>query len=275
MEPKRRGLFYWIVASLLVLLWVSPIAATLLTSVKSLDELNQGRYWTWPETLRWSNYYDAFVTGGFSRYFLNSFVITVPSVLLTLLLSSVNGYVLAKLRFWGRDAILLIFIGGMLLPFQILLIPVFYLSSHVLGTYDTRLGLVLFHASFQMGFASFFMRNFIRTLPTGLIEAARIDGCSEARIFFTTVVPLMRPALAALSTLLFTWIWNDFLWSLILLQTDALKPVTVALQNLKGQWISSYHLQSAGAIIAAVPPVLVFALLQRHFIKGLTMGSGK
>lgn len=275
MEPKKRGILYWVVASLLVLLWVSPIAATLLTSVKSLDELNQGRYWTWPETLRWSNYYDAFVTGGFSRYFLNSFVITVPSVLLTLLLSSVNGYVLAKLRFRGREAILLTFIGGMLLPFQILLIPVFYLSSHVLGTYDTRLGLVLFHASFQMGFASFFMRNFIRTLPTGLIEAARIDGCSEARIFFTTVVPLMRPALAALSTLLFTWIWNDFLWSLILLQTDTLKPVTVALQNLKGQWISSYHLQSAGAIIAAVPPVLVFALLQRHFIKGLTMGSGK
>jgi multiple sugar transport system permease protein len=194
---------------------------------------------------------------------------------LTLLLSSVNGYVLAKLRFRGRDAILLTFIGGMLLPFQILLIPVFYLSSHVLGTYDTRLGLILFHASFQMGFASFFMRNFIRTLPTALIEAARIDGCSEVRIFFTTVVPLMRPALAALSTLLFTWIWNDFLWSLILLQTDTLKPVTVALQNLKGQWISSYHLQSAGAIIAAVPPVLVFALLQRHFIKGLTMGSGK
>lgn len=275
MEPKKRGILYWVVASLLVLLWVSPIAATLLTSVKSLDELNQGRYWTWPETLRWSNYYDAFVTGGFSRYFLNSFVITVPSVLLTLLLSSVNGYVLAKLRFRGREAILLTFIGGMLLPFQILLIPVFYLSSHVLGTYDTRLGLVLFHASFQMGFASFFMRNFIRTLPTGLIEAARIDGCSEARIFFTTVVPLMRPALAALSTLLFTWIWNDFLWSLILLQTDTLKPVTVALQNLKGQWISSYHLQSAGAIIAAVPPVLVFALLQRHFIKGLTMGAGK
>ena len=275
MEPKHRGLWYWAIATILVVLWISPILASLLTSVKTLDELNQGHYWTWPESLRWSNYYDAFVTGGFSRYFLNSFIVTIPSVALALFLSSVNGYVLAKLRFRGREAIVLTFIGGMLLPFQILLIPVFYLSNHVLGTYDTRLGLVLFHASFQMGFASFFMRNFIRTLPTGLIEAARIDGCSEARIFFTTVLPLMRPALAALSTLLFTWIWNDFLWSLILLQTDALKPVTVALQNLKGQWIASYHLQSAGAMIAAVPPVLVFSLLQRHFIKGLTMGSGK
>lgn len=275
MEPKQRGIVYWLIATLLVLLWISPILASLLTSVKTLDELNQGQYWTWPETLRWSNYYDAFVTGGFSKYFLNSFIVTVPSVMLALFLSSVNGYVLAKLRFPGREAIVLTFIGGMLLPFQILLIPVFYLSNHVLGTYDTRLGLVLFHASFQMGFASFFMRNFIRTLPTGLIEAARIDGCSEARIFLTTVLPLMRPALAALSTLLFTWIWNDFLWSLILLQTDSLKPVTVALQNLKGQWVASYHLQSAGAMIAAVPPVLVFAFLQRHFIKGLTMGSGK
>lgn len=275
MEERVRGPVYWIFATLLLVLWVSPLLASLLTSVKTLDELNRGEYWTWPERLAFENYYEAFVNGGFSRYFLNSLLITIPSVVAILFLSSAGGYALAKLRFKSAPYLLLMFVGGMLLPFQILLIPVFYLSNHVLGTYDTRLGLVLFHTAFQLGFSTFFMRNFVRTIPDGIIEAARIDGCSEWRIYRRIVLPLMRPALAALATLLFTWIWNDYLWALILLQTDTLKPITAGLQNLKGQWIASYHLQSAGAVIAAIPPVLMFAFLQKHFIRGLTMGSGK
>jgi multiple sugar transport system permease protein len=119
------------------------------------------------------------------------------------------------------------------------------------------------------------MRNFIVTLPRTIVEAARLDGCSEIRIFAQVVVPLMKPALAALSTLLFTWIWNDFLWALILIQSDELKPITFGLQNLRGQWVSSYQLQSAGALIAALPPIAIFVLLQKHFIKGLTMGASK
>jgi multiple sugar transport system permease protein len=275
MEQTRKGPIYWTFATALLLLWVSPLLASLLTSVKSLSELNQGKYWSWPETLEFSNYTEAFFAGGFSRYFLNSLLITIPSVGAILWLSSAGGYALAKLRFAGSEKISLMFLAGMLLPFQILLIPVFYLSNHVLGTYDTRLGLILFHTAFQLGFSTFFMRNFIKTIPDGIIEAARIDGCSEARIYATIVLPLLRPAMAALATLLFTWIWNDFLWALILIQSDSLKPITSGLQNLKGQWVASYHLQSAGAVIAAIPPVLIFAFLQKHFIRGLTMGSGK
>jgi multiple sugar transport system permease protein len=275
MEPKRRGLLYWIVATLLLLLWISPILASLLTSVKTLEELNEGYYWTLPRNFSLQNYVEAFTVGKFSTYFLNSLIITAPTVVAVLFFSSLNGYVLAKLRFKWNNKLLLVFLGGMLLPFQILLIPVFYLSNQFLHTYDTRFGVILFHIAFQLGFASFFMRNFIKTIPDGIIEAARIDGCSEWRIYSTMVIPLMRPALAALATLLFTWIWNDYLWSLILIQTDQIKPITAGLQNLKGQWIASYHLQSAGAVIAAIPPVLIFALLQKHFIRGLTMGAGK
>jgi multiple sugar transport system permease protein len=274
-EPKKRGPLYWTFATILLLVWISPIIATLLTSLKTLDELNRGEYWTWPAHLQFKNYYDAFITGGFSRYFLNSLVITIPSVFLTIFFSTLNGYALAKMRFKGRSQITLMYVAGMLLPFQILLIPVFFISSKFLGTYDTRFGVVLFHTAFQVGFGSFFMRNFILPLPNGLIEAARIDGASEWKIFTSTIFPLVRPAVAALSTLLFTWIWNDFLWALILIQTDDIKPITVALQNLKGQWVASYHLQSAGAMIAAIPPMIIFTLLQKHFIKGLTMGSGK
>ncbi|MBM3381535.1 MAG: carbohydrate ABC transporter permease [Betaproteobacteria bacterium] len=275
MEPKSRGPVYWIFATLLLLLWISPILASLLTSIKTLEELNEGRYWSLPRNFSLQNYVEAFTVGKFSTYFLNSLIITVPTVLAVLFFSSLNGYVLAKLRFRWNKKLMLVFLGGMLLPFQILLIPVFYLSNQYLNTYDTRLGVILFHVAFQLGFASFFMRNFIRTIPDGIIEAARVDGCSEWRIYSTMVIPLMRPALAALATLLFTWIWNDYLWSLILIQTDELKPITAGLQNLKGQWIASYHLQSAGAVIAAIPPVLIFAFLQKHFIRGLTMGAGK
>ncbi len=117
------------------------------------------------------------------------------------------------------------------------------------------------------------MKNYMSSIPDSMIEAARIDGCSESKIFFKIVLPVMLPAITALSTLLFTWIWNDFLWALVLIQSDELKPITVALQNLKGQWVASYHLQSAGAVIAAIPPVLIFLFLQKHFIKGLTLGS--
>lgn len=275
MEPKRKGPLYWTLATLLLIVWISPILASLLTSLKTLEELNQGLYWTLPQTFSLGNYIEAFTVGKFSTYFLNSLLITLPTVIGVLFFASLNGYVLAKLRFRWNQKLMLIFLGGMLLPFQILLIPVFYLSNHFLNTYDTRLGVVLFHISFQLGFGSFFMRNFIKTIPDGIIEAARIDGCNEWRIYSTMVIPLMRPALAALATLLFTWIWNDYLWSLILIQTDQLKPITAGLQNLKGQWISSYHLQSAGAVIAAIPPVLIFAFLQKHFIRGLTMGAGK
>jgi multiple sugar transport system permease protein len=275
LEPKVRGKLYWVFATLLTLLWISPILATLLTSLKSLEELNQGLYWTLPNEWKFENYYEAFITGGFSNYFLNSVIYTVPSVFFILLFSSMNGFALSKYRFKGRQSIVLMFLAGMLIPFQILLIPVFYLSNNVLNTYDTFTGVILFHIAFQLGFSSYFMRNFIRTIPDSVIEAARIDGCSDFKIYYSIILPLMKPALAALSTLLFTWIWNDYLWALVLIQTDELKPITVALDNLKGQWVASYHLQSAGSIIAAIPPVLIFAFLQKHFIKGLTMGSGK
>jgi multiple sugar transport system permease protein len=271
----QRGFFFWMCATLFVLVWLLPIFASVLTSFKTLTEINQGKYWTWPETFSFHNYYEAFVLGGFSKYFWNSILITAPSVVGILFLSALGGYALSKINFRFSQAITLVFVGGMLLPFQILLIPVFYLSNHFLHIYDTHAGLILFHVAFQLGFGSFFMKNFMSGIPTGIVEAARLDGCSEWTIFLRIVLPLTIPAMAALATLLFTWIWNDYLWALILIQSDDLKPITSGLQNLKGQWVASVQLQSAGAVLAALPPVLMFAFLQKHFVKGLTMGSGK
>jgi multiple sugar transport system permease protein len=144
-----------------------------------------------------------------------------------------------------------------------------------LGLYDTATGLVLFHVAFQTGFCALFMRNFIRSLPFELLESARVEGVSEFRIFWYIVLPLMRPAIAALAVLIFTFVWNDYFWALVLTQGASTQPVTAGLYTLNGQWVSSWQLVSAGAIVAAMPPVIMFFLMQRHFIAGLTLGATK
>ena len=189
-------------------------------------------------------------------------------------LSSLTGFALGVYKFKLNLFVFFMFIAGNFVPFQILMVPVRDLSLS-LGLYNTITGLVAFHIAFQTGFCTFFMRNFIRALPFELIEAARVEGVSEFRIFWYVVVPLMRPAMAALSVLIFTFIWNDYFWALVLTQGADTMPVTAGLNSLNGQWISNQHLVSAGSIIAALPPVLMFFLMQKHFIAGLTLGAVK
>ncbi|MCX6127559.1 MAG: carbohydrate ABC transporter permease, partial [Proteobacteria bacterium] len=177
-------------------------------------------------------------------------------------------------HFRGQTFIFALFIAGNFVPFQILMIPVRDLTIRF-GLYDTTLGLVLFHTAFQTGFGTLFLRNFIKQLPNSLIEAARVEGLSEWKIFIYIIVPLIRPALAAVAVLVFTFVWNDFFWSLILVQSDSVRPVTAGLNALKGQWLTSWHLISAGSLIAAVPPVIMFFLMQKHFVAGLTLGANK
>jgi multiple sugar transport system permease protein len=155
-----------------------------------------------------------------------------------------------------------------------LLIPV-YRFSDATGLINTYPGIILFHISFQLGFCTFFLRNFMKQIPYSLIEAPRIDGASDFYIYRKIVLPLSVSSMAALGVLEFTWIWNDLLWSLILLQVDRLKPVTLGLANMQGEFISNYNMIAAGSIIAAAAPLLVFLLFQRYFIAGLTVGAEK
>ena len=141
--------------------------------------------------------------------------------------------------------------------------------------YDSKWGLICFHTAFQTGFCTFFIRGFIQALPNELIESARVEGANEFHVFWKVILPLIRPALAALAVLEFTFIWNDFFWAVCLVQSDAARPLTVGLQALRGQWVASWQLISAGSIVAALPPVILFFLLQKHFIAGLTMGVVK
>jgi multiple sugar transport system permease protein len=144
-----------------------------------------------------------------------------------------------------------------------------------MGLYDTTLGLVLFHIAFQTGFCTLFMRNFIKALPYALIESARVEGVSEFRIFWHVVLPLMRPAIAALSVLIFTFIWNDYFWATVLVQGKHALPVTAGIFALNGQWVAQWQLVSAGSVVAALPPVIMFFMMQKHFIAGLTLGATK
>jgi len=254
-------------------LWLLPMVGVALTSIRSIDDLNRGNLWGWPSEFRLiENYSAVFAEQRMAQFILNSVLITVPAVLGAVTLACMAGFALAKYRFRGNLALFVIFIAGNLVPLQILMVPVRNLTIAT-GLYDTRWALILFHAAFQTGFCTLFMRNFIKQLPDDMLDAARNDGLSEFQIFRHIVVPLVRPAIAAIAALTFTFVWNDYFWSLVLVQSDDVRPLTAGLQSLRGMWLASWQLISAGSIVAAVPPVLIFFFMQQHFIAGLTAGA--
>ena len=279
-EPIQKAPFfargsYRIILYVVLIVWLLPLIGVLLTSFRSLADINSGNYWGWPtEFALVENYTQVFTVTPMIQYFINSLVITIPTVVGTLTLSSLAGYSLAKHRFRGNFLIFALFIAGNFVPAQILMIPVRNLTLN-LGVYDTKMGLILFHTAFQTGFCTFFLRGFIKEIPHELVESARIEGASEFRVYWNIILPLVLPALAALAVLEFTFIWNDYFWALVLVQGDEARPITLGIQALRGRWTASWHLISAGSIVAALPPVIMFFMLQKHFISGLTMGAIK
>jgi len=255
--------------------WMLPLAAVALTSIRSADDIARGNFWGWPTQFRLLENYGILLGGSrMAQFIVNSFVITVPAVLGTVMVASMAGFALAKHSFPGNRLLLVLFVAGNLVPFQVLMIPVRDLVVS-LGLYDTRLALILFHIAFQAGFGTLFMRNFIRELPDDVLDSARLEGANELRIFWYVVLPLVRPAMAAVSVLVFTFVWNDYFWSLVLVQSDAVRPVTAGLQSLRGMWQTSWPLVCAASIVAALPPVAVFFLMQRHLVDGLTFGTAR
>ncbi len=265
---------YKIGLPILLLIWLIPLLAIMLTSIRSPGDINKANYWGVPSELRLFNYVEVFTLSPVGGYLLNSLLISTFTVIGALTLSCLTGFAFAIYKFRGNLLLFFLFIAGNFVPFQILMVPVRDLTVST-GLYDTMLGLVLFHIAFQTGFCTLFMRNFMRALPFELVEAARMDGASPWLIFTRVILPCVRPALAALAVLIFTFIWNDYFWAVVLVQSDGATPVTAGLKSLNGQWIGAWHLISAGSIMAALPPVLAFFLMQKHFIAGLTLGASK
>jgi len=267
-------ILYKLALPVALILWLLPLLGVAMTSLKPSSDLAAGNYFGLPSYLAFSNYADVFNNSPIAGYILNSFKVTIPTVIGAVAISCLSGFALAVYRFRMNLLIFFLFVAGNFVPFQILMVPVRDLTVST-GLYNSITGLALFHIAFQSGFCTLFMRNFIKGLPFELIESARVEGVSEFRIFWFIVLPLMRPAIAALSVLIFTFIWNDYFWATVLTTSAETQPVTAGLYSLNGQWIAQWQLVSAGSIIAAMPPVLMFFLMQKHFIAGLTLGATK
>ena len=209
--------FQWLYAIALpiaLLIWLFPLLGVALTSLRPASDLAQGNYFGMPSGIAWENYVFIFTETYIGQYMINSLWVTIPTVIGAVGLSLMTGFALAVYGFRANILVFFMFVAGNFVPFQILMVPVRDMTLQ-LGMYDTWYGLALFHIAFQTGFCTLFMRNFIKALPFELIEAARVEGVAEWRIFWYIVLPLMRPAIAALSVLVFTFIWNDFFWATV------------------------------------------------------------
>jgi multiple sugar transport system permease protein len=258
----------------MTVLWVTPIVFALYVALRPISETNKLGYVSLPHHLTLSNFADAWNQSEMWKFFLNSVYVTVPAVLLALFLASCVAYVVSRLSFAFNIPLLILFTAGNLLPQQVIITPLYriYLT---LGIYNSYVGLILINLSFQLGFCVFVLSNFMKSVPLEIDEAALLDGASLWTRYWRVTLPLCRPALAALATLLTTWVYNDFFWAITLISTGDKRPITSALANLQGQFVANQNLIAAAALIAAIPTVLIYVLLQKQFIAGLSLGSTK
>ena len=263
--------------------WLFPLFWAVLTSFRSYQYTAVHGYvslggWTI------DNYVTAWRTAEFGKHFLNSLYITLPAVLLTLFLASCVAFVIARFSWKLNIALLGLFTAANLLPQQSLLIPLFRMFTQIPLPawmsdsellYDSYWGLILVNVAFQCGFCVFVLSNYMKALPHELYEAAMVDGASVWRQYWQVTLPLCRPALAALATLEVTWIYNEFFWATVLMRTGDKFPVTSSLNNLRGQFFTDNNLVSAGSVLVAIPTLVIFFLLQKQFVRGLTLGASK
>lgn len=274
-QPFLRRLGYKLAIPIALLLWLLPLLAIFMTSIRPASDIAVGNVFGIPSSFQLlQNYTEVFAKTDALRYLLNTLLIAIPTMIMSVALACLTGYALAVYNFKWALPLFFLFVAGNFVPFQILMLPVVNISVRM-EVINTVPGLVLFHAAFQTGFCTLFMRNFIKALPHELIESARLEGVGEFKIFWHLVLPLVKPAIAALCVLIFTFIWNDFFWATVLIQSDANLPITVGVRTLNGEFVQQWHLVSAASLLAALPPVLMFFLMQKHFIAGLTLGATK
>lgn len=267
-EPRWARTLLYLVLIIGAIPMLLPLAWMLSSAFKPLPEVMVVPPYLIPKQPTPDNFVVVFTQLPFGRYLLNSVVVAVVVVAGVVFVSSMAGYALAKFPFRGREALFMAMLASLMVPFQVRMIPLYLMAMH-LHIVNTLAGMAfpwLFDA-----FGIFLMRQFMRTIPTDLIEAARIDGASEPRIFFTIVLPLTRPALAALGIFTLVANWEEFLWPLIVTNSDASRTLPVGLQSFSDQYIANIHWQMAGATIAVAPLLIAFLIFQRQFIQGIAL----
>ncbi len=280
-----RVLLYGFLTTL-ALAWLVPVGGAFYASLRPYGETQRKGIFSWPDSLGLANYRDAFNQGNMSKTFFNTAFIVVPSIVLILLMSSLMAFAVSRFSFRFNVALLLLFTAGNLLPAQVLFQPLFQffkavpwpdaLSDSDTGSLlGTKIAVIIVHVAFQTGFCTFVLSNYMKTIPKELNEAALVDGASVPRMFFQIILPLCRPALAALATLEFTWLYNDFFWAVVLLNKGDERPITSSIANLGGAFFTNDNLVAAASMIVAMPTLFVYLILQRQFISGLTLGASK
>lgn len=273
--PARRlragSLITYVLLVVAALFFLVPVYLLLATALKSPDAINLGTAWHWPAQLNWASFSDAWAKIGGNMG--NSLFLAVVSTLLAALLGSLNGYALAKWKFRGANTLFALMLFGMFIPYQAVLIPLFQFIKS-LGLYGSIWGLVLAHVVYGLPITTLIFRNFYSDVPDALVEAATIDGAGFWDIYRRVIFPISIPGFVVVIIWEFTQVWNEFLFAATLTNTSS-QPVTYALSQLAGGQAVSWNLPMAGAILAALPTLLVYILLGRYFVRGLLAGSVK
>lgn len=267
--PWTRIAIYAVLIAAAVL-YLMPIYVLVVTGLKSFEEVGLEEMWDLPTSLQFGSFSDAFKA--LDSNLANSFRMVIPATIVSCLLGSINGYILTKWRFPGSDVLFFGLLFGMFIPYQSVLIPLVE-TLQQLGLYGSLWGLVVTHVIYGIPITTLIFRNYYANIPTELVEAAKIDGASIFGIYGWIIFPLSLPGFVVVAIWQFTSIWNDFLFAATVTSNPNIQPVTVALNNLAGSYIVEWNVQMAGALIAALPTLIVYIVLGRFFMRGLMAGA--
>jgi glucose/mannose transport system permease protein len=266
-----RGAIYLVLIAFCAF-YLMPFYLMFITGMKPFEDVNVTRMWELPQ---------GFFLGAFaeawrqvSPNFYNTLVITIPAALISSLVGSINGYVFAKWRFPGSDTIFILFLVGMFLPYQGILIPLVR-TLQIFKLYGTVVGLIMVHCIFGIAITAMLFRSYYASVPSELVDAGKIDGCGFFGIYRHILLPISMPAFGVVLLWQFTNIWNDYLIGLVVLSNPSRAPINVAVQNIAGSWSIEWNVQMSAALIAALPTVLVYLLLGKLFMRGLLSGALK
>jgi multiple sugar transport system permease protein len=285
-KPRISGQRIVLHATLIIVaaIWLFPLVWAVYTSLRPYSDTARLGYVSIGGTYNFDNFVNAWSQGELPKYYFNTLVIAVPAVITVLFFASMIAFAVSRYSFRFNLLMLMLFTAGNLLPQQVVITPLYriYLAlplPEILNDkgmlYDSYLGIILIHIAFQLGFCTFVLSNFMKTIPKELNEAAVVDGANVWTTYSRVIMPLTRPALAALATLEFTWVYNDFFWAILLMRTGNKLPITSALNNLSGQFFTDNNLLAAGSLLVALPTLIVYFALQKQFVAGLTLGSTK
>lgn len=250
-----------------------PLGVMIISGFKSTREIFLSPF-SLPSKWSFDSYIEAWTVANFSIYFKNSVIVTLVSISITLFISSMAAYVLARFEFFGRRALYLFILAGLVLPVRLAILPIFLLIRN-LGLNNTLFSLFIVYTAGGISFSTFLLTNFFKTIPMDIEDAARIDGASYFRVYWQIHLPLLRPALATVTVFNFIRVWNDFFFPLIFINDNAKKTIPLGIQNFFGEYSIQWDLLFAGLNIAVIPIIIFFIILSKQFISGLTEGSIK